>query len=260
MININAKAKERILKGVKKFQPILKKAKQADINESDTVTIIVDILCDVFGYDKYENITSELAIKKTFCDLAIKMNDKIPLLLECKAIGIDLKDEHIKQATDYAANAGIEWVALTNGICWKVFKVIFAKPIENELVYEFDFCELVPKKQSDVETIYYLCKEAFMKTSKVSLEDLHSQKQILNRYTIGQVLLTDTIIDTLRRTMKRMYPDVKVENEELHALISSEVLKREIVEGEPAEDAKKKVAKAMRAIAPKKKPVEKSAE
>ena len=82
MINVNTKIKERMTKGLKKFQPVLQKALAADVNESDTVTIITDMLCEIFGYDKYEHITSEFAIKKTYCDLAIKLNDKVPFLIE----------------------------------------------------------------------------------------------------------------------------------------------------------------------------------
>ena len=33
-----------------------------------------------------------------------------------KAVGIELKEQHSKQAVDYAANQGVEWVALT-GLC-----------------------------------------------------------------------------------------------------------------------------------------------
>lgn len=244
MINISAKIKDRITAGVKKFQPILRKAQSADINESDTVTIITDMLCDIFGYDKYENITSEFAIKKTFCDLAIKLDGKVPLLLECKSAGIDLKDDHVRQATNYAADAGIEWVVLTNGILWKVFKIIFSKPVEKQLVYEFNFCELNAKKQSDIELLYYLCIEAFAKSSKNSLEDLHAQKQIFNKNIVGQIMLTDTMITSLRRYIKNLYPDVKIENDELYALVFNEILKRDVIEGDSAVEAKKLVQKA----------------
>ena len=58
----------RLIAGVQRFQPILCKAKLAGKNESDTVTIIVDMLSEVFGFDKYEQITSELQIKRTFCE------------------------------------------------------------------------------------------------------------------------------------------------------------------------------------------------
>ena len=42
----------RLIAGVQRFQPILCKAKLAGKNESDTVTIIVDMLSEVFGFDK----------------------------------------------------------------------------------------------------------------------------------------------------------------------------------------------------------------
>lgn len=255
MVTINAKEKERLMKGVKKFQPILTKARNADINESDTVTIITDMLCDIFGYDKYENVTSEYAIKKTYCDLAIKLDDDVKFLIECKAAGLDLKDDHIRQATNYSADSGIEWAVLTNGTIWKVYKILFTKPVEKVLVYEFDFSVINAKKQSDLENLYYLSKEAFAKNSKATLDDLYSQKQILNRYIIGQIMLSTSVLDSVRKTVKKLFPDVKVDNEELHGLITSEIFKREIVEGESAEDASKKVAKAEKAYSKPKKVV-----
>src|SRR5215472_9446229 len=108
MASIPAKAVERIREGLKRFQPILTSAKARDVNESDTVVIVGDMLQAVFGYDKYSEITSEHMIRGTFCDLAIKLDGKIAFLLEAKAIGIDLKDQHVKQAVDYAANQGVE--------------------------------------------------------------------------------------------------------------------------------------------------------
>ena len=248
MVAVNAKIKERITKGLKKLQPILTKAQVADINESDTVTIITDMLCEIFGYDKYENITSEFAIKKTYCDLAIKLQDQIPFLIECKAIALELKEDYIRQATNYAADSGIEWVVLTNGLLWKVYHITFGKPVDKELVYEFNMCELNAKKQSDIELLYYLCIESFAKNSKATLDDLRAQKQILNRFIIGRVILTDAGIDAIRKTLRKLYPDVKATNDELHTIIYNEILKREIVEGESADEAKKAIAKQERKI------------
>ena len=98
---------ERITREVRNFQKILKKAKSRDVNESDTVTIVADMLANVFGFDKYTEITSEQAIRGTYCDLAIKTDGKVKYLIEVKAIGIDLKDSHLRQALNYGANEGI---------------------------------------------------------------------------------------------------------------------------------------------------------
>lgn len=253
MVSVNAKLAERLAKGIKRFQPVLEKARAADINESDTVVIITDMLCDVFGYDKYEEITSEFAIKKTYCDLAVKVDDKVVLLLECKAVGIDLKDDHVRQATNYSADSGIDWVVLTNGTIWRIYKILFTKPVEKVLVYEFDFTELSGKKQSDIELLYYLCREAFSPRSKANLDTLYEQKQVINRYIVGRIMQTDSVVDGLRRAIRKYYPDVRVENEELRQLMCNEILRREIVEGESADEARKKILKVERTAAPTKK-------
>ncbi len=111
----------------------------------------MDLLHELFGYDKYTEITSEHAIRGTFCDLAIKIDGALALLIEVKAIGLDLKDQHVKQAVDYASNQGCEWVALTNGLVWRAYKVNFTKPIEQELVVEFNLSELSHRKDGDLE-------------------------------------------------------------------------------------------------------------
>ncbi len=245
---LSVKIKDRISAGIKKFQPVLIRAKAVDVNESDTVTIIADMLADIFGYDKYAEITSEFAIKKTFCDLALKVDDRICLLIECKAIGLSLKDDYVKQATDYAANSGIDWVVLTNGVIWRVYKIYFTKPIDKELVYEFDFLELSAKKQSDVDMIYYLCRESLGKSSK-GLEELHLQKQIVNKFVITQLLMTDAVADTVRKQIKKLAPEMKASNEEITAIITNEILKRDVVEGEQSADAKKRVQKMIKAEA-----------
>lgn len=246
MVTIPAKVKERLTAGVKKFQPILKKAQSKDINESDTVTIISDILSDVFGYDKYTEITSEYAIKKTFCDLAIKLNGSPKLLIEAKAAGLDLKDQHIKQAVDYGANAGIEWVILTNGINWKVYNIIFGKPVSAELVYDFDFTVLNPKKQNELEMIYYLSREAMTKGNKTYLDEFHAQQQLVNKVTIAQILLSEPVLDTVRRTLRKLSADVKVSNDEIGHIVADEIIKRDVLDDERMSDAKKKVAKALK--------------
>src|SRR4026208_2218327 len=114
MAAIPKKVVERLVAGIKRFQPILAAAKARDVGESDTVVIVTDMLAEVFGYEKYSEITSEYAIKSTFCDLATKIDGTLQTLIEVKAIGLELKDSHVKQAVDYAANQGVDWVLLTN--------------------------------------------------------------------------------------------------------------------------------------------------
>lgn len=59
MANIPAKIQSRLVEGLKKFQPIVESAKSRDVNESDTVVILTGILSEVFGYDRYTDITTD---------------------------------------------------------------------------------------------------------------------------------------------------------------------------------------------------------
>jgi predicted type IV restriction endonuclease len=241
MTAIPAKVRIRLTSGLKKFQNIVTNAKAKDINESDTVVIITDILAELFGYDKYTEITSEQAVKKTWCDLAIRIDGKMNFIIEVKAAGLDLKDDHIRQATDYGSNAGIDWIILTNATYWKIYKIIFSKPVSHELVYEFDITKLSSKRESDLELLYCVCKESL---GKSVLESFHAQKQTLSRFVLGQIILSENVVEVIKKTLKKVAPDIKVTNDEILPIIETEVLKREVLEGDKAAEAKKRIAKA----------------
>jgi len=241
MARLPKKAVERITGGLKRFQPILASAKSRDVNESDTVVIVTDLLQEIFGYDKYAEITSEHMIRGTFCDLAVKLESALAFLIEVKAIGLDLKEQHIKQAVDYAANQGCEWVALTNGCAWKVYKVTFSKPIEHELVVSFDLPALNHRNGEHIELVGLLAKEGWQ---RAHLGEYHSQRQALSRFTLGALILSDPVLDVVRREIRRLSPDVRVETEDVRAVVEAEVLKREVLEGERAEAARRQVARA----------------
>ena len=58
-------------------------------------------------------------------------------------------------------------------------------------------------------------------------------------------MLTDPVLDVVRRELRKLSPDVRIENEQIREVLLSDVLKRDVVEGEKADQAKKKIAKAM---------------
>ncbi|HEY1719004.1 MAG TPA: restriction endonuclease subunit R [Verrucomicrobiae bacterium] len=240
MANIPQKVADQFVAGIKKFQPILTAAQAHDANESDTVIIITDMLSEIFGYDKYKEITSEKCIRGTFCDLSIKVDDITQSYIEAKAINQELKENYVKQAVDYAVNGPIDWVVLTNGIHWRIFKVIFSKPVDHELVVDINFLELNHHNASDLETLYLFTRESWAKSA---LNDFYEQKQALSRFSIGAVLLTDPVLTIVKRELKRISPDVKIDTDQIRFVLEQEVLKREVVECEKADEARKRIAR-----------------
>lgn len=242
MPTVPSRAAERIAANLKKFQPIVQSAKQRDVNESDTVIIVTDMLSELFGYEKYGEITSEIAVRGTYCDLATKLDGHVQCLIEVKAAGTELKESHTKQAVDYAANQGVDWVVLTNGSQWKVYNVLFTKPVSQDLVLDLDILSLNSKRPGDIQALFLLAKEGFIKSA---LGDFSAQRQALNRFYIAATLLTDHVLDVIRRELRHISPDVKIDTEQIKSVLTQDVLKRDVIEGEKADEACKKVNRAM---------------
>ena len=243
MANIPTVTSKRISAALPKFMKVLAQARERDVNESDTVTIVTDILEEVFGFDKYTEITREYAIQGTYCDLAIKTAKKIEYLIEVKAIGIGLKDTHLRQAVSYASQEGIRWVVLTNGIMWQIHRVTVEDRVESTKLIEFDFTALNPRKKDDQEMLFLLCKRGVQKDL---IDEFYEYRQSVNRYTVGAVLLTEPVISVIRRELRKIKDGLKVSNEEIEELVSNEVLKRDLIESEAAKEAQKNIQKLLK--------------
>jgi hypothetical protein len=249
MVTIPKKVSDRFIKNINKFQKVLKNASDRDVNEADTVTIVADILDEIFGFDKYSEITSEFAIRSTYCDLAVKIKDDIKYLIEVKAIGLTLKEQHLRQAVDYGANKGVQWVVLTNGLIWEIYNIRLEKSLQYDKVCTIDFLNINPRKLEDQEILFLLCKEGL---SKAVIEEYQERIKILNRFVIGAVVLNSPTLELIRRELRRMTPGLRVDTSEIESILRNEVLKREVIEGEVAKEAHKMLKKSSAKLLKKK--------
>lgn len=249
MATIPAKVVSRLKTEVPKFQKILQAAKDRDVNEADTVVIITDMLNDVFGMDKYTEVTREFAIKGTFVDLAIRFDGKVEYLIEVKAIGLDLREHHLRQAIDYAAKEGVKWVVLTNGVNWEVHRVLVSGQVTNERVVSFNFSELSPRKEQDLEVLYMLCRRG---VEKDLIQEYFERMQACNKFTIGALLSSEPVVTVVRRILRQLTPGLKVTLEEIQESIINEIIKREVQFSEEGVEAQKKIHHALKKQARKK--------
>lgn len=229
-MGISAKVASRITAQLKTYQAILAQAMKKDSSEGDTVTIVTDMIADILGYDKYQNLSSEHAIRGTYVDLMVSADNKPRFLVEVKAVGTELKDNYIKQAVDYAANKGVDWVVLTNGVVWRIYKVVFAKPIDKVLVCELNALEASPKAPEAIECFGSLSLEGF---SKDDLSDWFHEKQVTSKFAISAILLSDSMVDLLRLQIRRL-SQVNMDTDDLKSLLADEVIKRELIDGDEA--------------------------
>jgi len=234
---------KRLTTTVPKFKKILARAKERDVNESDTVTIVTDMLEEVFGFDKYTDITREFGIQGTYCDLAVRSGKRIEYLVEVKAIGIGLNDRHLRQVVNYAAHQGIKWVVLTNGLNWQIHRITLDSKVHNEKLFVFNFDEMNVRQKEQQELLFLLCKRG---VKKDLIDSYYEYRQSVNRYTIGALLLTDAVVNVVRKELRKVKTGIKVDAEEIHNLIETEVIKREVLESESGVEAAKTLKRMAR--------------
>jgi predicted type IV restriction endonuclease len=98
----------------------LERFRKEGLKETPTRTIFIDPILEALCWDVRDPDEVQLEYP-TFdgksVDYALKINGKPVLLVEAKALNDALKDvKDVTQTTGYAANDGIVWCILTNGV------------------------------------------------------------------------------------------------------------------------------------------------
>lgn len=199
-IKLSKKALDQIATGLKKYRKIIEIAKSKNLNESDTSSIIYDMLAEMFGYEKMFDITTEYKIKWQFCDYGIRINDKLKFLIEVKQVGVELNDNHIYQASSYAWNEWVNWVILTNLRQWQIYYLSFGVKIEHDLVLSVDFLG-DEKPTTLIDKIWYIHKESF---SKDALQKIRAQQMALSPQNVKKVLLGKLVISKIRNELSKL--------------------------------------------------------
>ena len=241
MATIPKKVLDRFASALPKFKKVLKNAIKQDVNESDTVTIVVDMLSGIFGYDKYEEVTSEYAIQNTYCDLAIRINGSVHFLIEIKSVGTNLKDTHLNQAINYGAKEGIQWVILTNGHIWSVYNVKIKKKVAYTKIFDLDILETTLKSKDGIEKIFILSKEGIQKDT---MKEYHERMKCVNEYVIAALILNENMLNEIRKGLRRLSTGLKVETSEIDSILRNTILRRPVLEDEGFQAAQKRIRKA----------------
>lgn len=144
--------KDRLYKETRKYIPILLEANVMDSDENIIINHVTNILVDIFGHERSNIIKSD----DKLYDLAVKINDKVRIILKCVSGGSYLDEDCMKDTTEYAVKQNIDWSVLTNGSDWYLFKKF-------DLLYVFNLIDINPKNKNECEKLLTLCAESFDK-------------------------------------------------------------------------------------------------
>lgn len=118
----------------------LDRHRKEELKEYPTRTIFIDPLLQALGWDVRDPDEVQLeypTIDGKSVDYAPKVNRKPVLFVEAKPLNDPLTDvKAITQVVGYAANAGVEWCILTNGVTYKVYRSTEKAEAPDKLLFE----------------------------------------------------------------------------------------------------------------------------
>lgn len=193
-------AKASIKTGIRKFAKPLAELVKRDANEGDTRLLITDFLCEALGYDKFEDLTTEYAVRYEFADYGIRINKQLTAFIEVKRAAQELSAKHLRQVETYAVKEGLEWLILTNGQHWRVYHVNAAtgRQVQTELSFAVDVLgDESPAKKT--EKLFLIHREAFKKN--LIAEDWR-RKAATSATAIAHALLSPTVLDAIRKDIR----------------------------------------------------------
>ncbi len=85
------------------------------------------------------------------------------------------------------------------------------------------------------------------------MADLLHQKQVTNKFTVAALLISDAVLDDLRKEIRRLGSGIKVEVDYLRALLTNEIVKRDLIDSEDAKAAFQNVKRLQKRAAARKK-------
>jgi len=220
---ISETQKTQLLSKLKSYRKrYLLEKKYSELDESATRIMVNNLLIEILGYKELEEVKTEYVIKGTYADYVVQVGRKKHFIVEVKAIQIDLSEKHLRQAVNYAANEGIDWVLLTNGRSYDLYRVVFGKPITDRKVCSFDLTDMEQIKQA-VDCFAYLTRKAALSDS---LEKFWKRFQALEPINLARHLYSMEVLRFLRKRLKKeaklLFPEEDIFNS-LHQVVINKI-------------------------------------
>jgi predicted transport protein len=185
-----------IIKCIESLRVQLERHRKEGLKEYPTRTIFIDPLLGALGWDVRDPDEVELehpTVDGKSVDYAMKVNRKVVLHWEAKQLGDPLDDvKSITQVVGYAANDGIEWCVLTNGVRYKVYKASEKASAPDKLLFEVS----IDPADSNGLTVEELAKQ-FNRLSRDSMTKGLLDQLGTEIFTTGKV----------RKTLDRLFAE-----------------------------------------------------
>lgn len=192
-------ARDRLRTALRKFNKPLNDLHGRAANEGDTRMLVTDLLREGFGYDPYDDLTTEYQVRGEFADYGVRIDGELIAFIEVKRVGTKLAAKQLRQVEMYAVNEGVEWAILTNGAQWQVYHLGNRTPIEIDLALDVDLAgeQTVGQKTDE---LFYLTRESMKRRQ---IDELWQARRATAPKSLAQVLISDPVAEAVRKELRR---------------------------------------------------------
>ncbi len=178
---------DQIRENLPVYMSRLKAMQEQESSSEEQVRVwCIDVLRAALGHDDAD-IDTEMSALGQRIDIAIKHDGKVLIVIECKNIRNKLPNSTRDQAVAYATSKSADWAVVTNGVIWKLFRIIPIKGHDPKVVQVFDVALFDEDGLSDfdVQCLYLLTQRALL--SGEADKEFHLQESLSDRRMLGAI-------------------------------------------------------------------------
>jgi hypothetical protein len=231
MLKYADNARNRIQDGLKKYSRIVGQARQRGMNERDTADIVKAMLGDMLGYDPFFDVTAEVSVRGQTADYAVLIDRQLGFLLNVKSLAVVPNAAHMLRMSGSSTPPYAEWALLTNADVWICYRLGVGPDRHAEQVFRVSLLDTtLPEEKAQL--FYLICKEGLQDGS---LQSYWEQVKILNPGRIAAIVLSDDVLNMIRRELQRT-ANYRIDSQTLYALLTRDILRADALAARSGQD------------------------
>lgn len=196
------------LEGIKVLAARVEQQKVGVLTEEACKNAFVMPFLNVLGYDVFNphlvipEFTADVGVKKgEKVDYAVRIDDKITILVECKPCGSDLANQHMSQLYRYFSVTDARIAILTNGIHYWFYSDLDEKNrMDQRPFFEFNILDFRP---SHIAELSKFTKDQFSLESILTTASMLKYNSAIRREFTKEI--DDPSEDIIRLFVSRVY-------------------------------------------------------
>lgn len=180
-------------------------ADDARSSEEQVRVWCMDVLRTALGFEDSQ-LDTECRVMGGRVDIAVKYEDAVILVIECKNVRSRLRNNVREQAGVYAATLSAPWAVVTNGDIWKLYRVCPQKGKSPHMILVFDVALLDEDgvSEADAAHLYLLSNRAL---SSGDTEREYHEVCCCSPARTYEALFSDRVASALRIELSRSYKE-----------------------------------------------------